>query len=116
MVNQETLGQFYKSIERQTKYKSVNTLVYLILLEHVGFAKGLHGIDLSRVQLLNQTDLAKGTLSNDLDGHKVVQAQTCPSEPQELGLLATQSRQLSMLALLTSWLCFQLAFKFYPPK
>jgi hypothetical protein len=94
--------------------KSSNTFEesYLVLLEHVCFAEGLHSIDLARVQLLDKTDLSKGTLPNHLHGDKVIQAQTCTTKSQKLRFLATKGSQLTLLTLLASRLGFQSRFEF----
>lgn len=47
---------------------------HLILLEHLTLQQRLHRVNLSRVDFLTQTNLSKGTFTDDFDRTKVFEA------------------------------------------
>ena len=51
-------------------------LFHLLLLDHVGLAEDLHGINMTSVNLLHESNLPKRSLPNNLDCFKVVNAQS----------------------------------------
>ena len=46
-------------------------LTHLLLLDHVSLPEYLHGIDMARVNLLDQAYFAEGSLTNDLEGRRI---------------------------------------------
>ena len=45
-------------------------LTHLLLLHHVSLPENLHGVDMARVNLLDQAYFAEGSLTDDLEGRR----------------------------------------------
>ena len=73
---------------------------HLVLLEHLGLFERLHGVDLARVDLLDEAHLAERALADDLYGAEVVEAEAGASQAEEARLGAAELGELALLAVL----------------